>query len=244
MIADFPAHGKDEKEWSDAIIGAAPNIVVGLGERSEILIFNKFAEKATGYTAQEVTGREWIDLMIPEAARPEIHRVWQEIVENHLVEHHFENPILTKAGEQRLIRWSNTVLTEGAKFKLMLSIGEDITERKETERALRELVRDILAAEGYRVLSAGDGAQALQLAAAHEGPIHLLVTDVVMSHVSGKVLADQLAPSHPEMRALFTSGYTDNAIVHHGVLDEGVQFLSKPFEMEALIRKVREVLKA
>ncbi|MBU0704055.1 MAG: PAS domain S-box protein, partial [Chloroflexi bacterium] len=112
----------------------------------------------------------------------------------------------------------------------------------EDETVVRELVRDILAAQGYRVLAARDGVEALQVAGEHEGPIHLLVTDVVMPRLSGKALADQLRSSRPEMRVLYTSGYTDNAIAHHGVLDEGVHFLSKPFELEALARKVRDVL--
>jgi PAS domain S-box-containing protein len=112
----------------------------------------------------------------------------------------------------------------------------------EDETEVRELVRYILAAQGYRVLAAEDGVDALQVAQDHEGPIHLLITDVVMPRLSGKALADQLRSSRPKMRVLFTSGYTDNAIVHHGVLDEDVHFLSKPFELEALVRRVREVL--
>jgi two-component system cell cycle sensor histidine kinase/response regulator CckA len=112
----------------------------------------------------------------------------------------------------------------------------------EDETEVRELVRDILLAQGYRVLAAQDGMEALQVAQEHEGPIHLLITDVVMPRLSGKALADELRSSRPQMGVLYTSGYTDNAIVHHGVLDEGVHFLSKPFELEALARKVREVL--
>ena len=109
---------------------------------------------------------------------------------------------------------------------------------------MRELTRDILLGHGYRVLTAGDGVQALRLAEAHEGPIHLLLTDVVMPRMSGKELADKLRLGRPELRVLFTSGYTDDAVVRHGVLAEGIHFLSKPFETEALARKVREVLEA
>ncbi len=112
----------------------------------------------------------------------------------------------------------------------------------EDEPQVLELTRDILLDQGYQVLTAGDGIEALRVAEAHEGPIHLLMTDVVMPRLGGKVLADQLRSTRPEMRVLFTSGYTDDAIVYHGVLDEGVHFLSKPFEPEALARKVRDVL--
>jgi PAS domain S-box-containing protein len=114
----------------------------------------------------------------------------------------------------------------------------------EDEAQVRELMSDILRAQGYRVLTAADGRDALQVAEAHGDVIHLLLTDVVMPHLSGKALADRLASAHPEMCVLFTSGYTDNTIGDHGVLDKGVHFLSKPFEMEALTRKVREVLDA
>jgi PAS domain S-box-containing protein len=114
----------------------------------------------------------------------------------------------------------------------------------EDEAQVRELTHDILQGQGYQVLAARDGVEALRVAEAHEGPIHLLLTDVVMPRMSGKGLADQLLRTRPEMRVLFTSGYTDNAIVHHGVLAEGIAFLSKPFELEAIARKVRDVLDA
>jgi PAS domain S-box-containing protein len=129
---------KAEKAWSEAIISAAPNLVVGLGERSTIVIFNEFAEISTGYTAEEVMGREWIELFIPQEMQQEIHGVWDEIVTNLQIGHHYENLIVTKTGEQRLISWHNAVLTEHGKFKMMLSIGEDITERKQAEAALHE----------------------------------------------------------------------------------------------------------
>jgi CheY-like chemotaxis protein len=112
----------------------------------------------------------------------------------------------------------------------------------EDEASVRELAQDILLDQGYRVLAAKDGVEALQVAQSHEGPIHLLLTDVVMPRVSGPALADQLRTSHPEMRVLFTSGYTGDVIVHHGVLEEDVQFLSKPFDLATLTQKVRSVL--
>ena len=90
---------------------------------------------------------------------------------------------------------------------------------------------------------AHDGAQAYQIAAAHQGTIHLLLTDVVMpGGMSGPQLAANLAVLRPEMKVLYMSGYTDNAIIHHGVLKPGITFLEKPFSPDALIYKIREVL--
>jgi two-component system cell cycle sensor histidine kinase/response regulator CckA len=112
----------------------------------------------------------------------------------------------------------------------------------EDEGEVQQLAADILRAHGYRVLAARNGTEALQIAASHQEVIHLLLTDVVMPGMSGKQLADQLQAERPTMRVLYTSGYTDNAIVHHNVLTEGTQFLSKPFDLDTLTRKVRDVL--
>ena len=92
------------------------------------------------------------------------------------------------------------------------------------------------------MLQAGSGDEAITLALGYGERIDLLLTDVVMPGMNGRELAGRLARIHPETRVLFTSGYTDNAIVHHGVLDDGVSFLSKPYSPLALAKKVREVL--
>jgi two-component system, cell cycle sensor histidine kinase and response regulator CckA len=92
------------------------------------------------------------------------------------------------------------------------------------------------------VLEAGTGRAALELAAGHSGPIDLLLTDVIMPGMSGRELAAALRTSRPGASALYMSGYTDDAIIHHGVLEPGLAFLQKPFPLEALARKVREVL--
>ena len=92
-------------------------------------------------------------------------------------------------------------------------------------------------------MAANNGAQAYQAAAAHQGPIHLLLTDVVMpGGMSGPQLATNLRASRPEMKVLYMSGYTDSAIIHHGVLEPGITFLEKPFSPDVLIRKIRAVL--
>ncbi len=112
----------------------------------------------------------------------------------------------------------------------------------EDEAAVGELVGGILSGRGYAVLEARSPAAAVAAAAAHPGPIHLLLTDVVMPGASGRELAERLTAERPGLKVLFMSGYLDNAIVHHGVLDPGVHFLQKPFTPLALARKVRQVL--
>ena len=114
----------------------------------------------------------------------------------------------------------------------------------EDEDVVREPVRRVLSQNGYTVLEARHGGEALQVCEQHEGPIHLLVTDVVMPRMSGRELAERLASLHPGMKVLYISGYTDNAIAHRGVLEPGTAFLQKPFTPYALALKVRQVLDA
>ena len=112
----------------------------------------------------------------------------------------------------------------------------------EDEEALRALVRECLEACGYTVVEARHPEHALQVAQEHPAPLHLLITDVVMPGMSGRELAQRLAESRDAMKVLYMSGYTDDAIVRHGVLAEDMAFLQKPFTIEALARKVRAVL--
>ncbi|MCC7370312.1 MAG: response regulator [Chloroflexi bacterium] len=112
----------------------------------------------------------------------------------------------------------------------------------EDEPALRRLSRRVLAQFGYTVMEAPNGEEALKLAEAYEGPIHLVLTDVVMPRMSGSDLATHVRESHPEARILFMSGYTDDAVVQHGVQTQEVSLLRKPFTPYALAARVREVL--
>jgi two-component system cell cycle sensor histidine kinase/response regulator CckA len=112
----------------------------------------------------------------------------------------------------------------------------------EDEKIVRSLAREILEAQGYTVLEARRGAEAQLAAAHHRGPIHLLLTDVVMPDMNGWDLAKVVTSIDPKTRVLFMSGYTGDAIAHHGVLDVGVPYLQKPFTADSLTRKVREVL--
>jgi len=112
----------------------------------------------------------------------------------------------------------------------------------EDEASLRELIRECLEATGYAVLEARHGVEALEICERHEGPIHLLVTDVVMPQMSGRELGERVRALRPDIQVLYMSGYTDDAVVLHGVLAEDMAFLQKPFTAEALARKVRELL--
>jgi len=113
----------------------------------------------------------------------------------------------------------------------------------EDEDGVRGLVCHTLKTRGYHVLEAQGAEQALKLSEQHGKPIHLLLTDVVMPHTGGKELAKFLSALHPETKVLYMSGYTDDAIVRRGILEEGTAFLQKPFAPDALVRKVREVLR-
>jgi two-component system cell cycle sensor histidine kinase/response regulator CckA len=112
----------------------------------------------------------------------------------------------------------------------------------EDQREVRDVVRQTLQRHGYKVLEAVDGEAALALLQTGAGPIHLLLTDVVMPHMSGRELVDNITKRDPSIRVLYTSGYTDAAIVRHGVLDPGIAFMQKPFTPEQLLGRVRDVL--
>jgi two-component system cell cycle sensor histidine kinase/response regulator CckA len=112
----------------------------------------------------------------------------------------------------------------------------------EDEQAVRELAALALEKQGYRVLKAADGPEALRLASEHGGEIHLLLTDVIMPGMKGKALAERMAEICPDIRTLFMSGYADSMVARHGLLEPGVSFIEKPFSLVDLARKVREVL--
>jgi len=120
--------------------------------------------------------------------------------------------------------------------------GEETILLAEDDTSLRNLAKIALDRQGYIVLDASTGEDALNLAQTHEEPIHLMITDVIMPRMNGRELADRLHAIRPEMEVLFMSGYTDNAFVHHGVMEAGINFIKKPFTPHSLILKVREIL--
>ena len=112
----------------------------------------------------------------------------------------------------------------------------------EDDRLLRELTRDLLQASGYIVLEASSGADALEVIRRHEGTIDLLLIDVVLPGMNGRELAARVGQALPGVKVLYTSGYANDAILRHGVLDDDSLFLSKPYSPTELREKVREVL--
>lgn len=142
-----------------------------------------------------------------------------------------------------LPRHAGQPAVEEQKFDLGEKLGgsESILLVEDAE-PLRKLAQTFLEASGFRVLSAGSGEEALEVAAGFGRSLDLLLTDVVMPGMNGRVLAEQLLPRQPGMKVLYMSGYTDSFIAGHGVLAPGTQLLHKPFTEEVLIRKVRDVL--
>jgi DNA-binding response OmpR family regulator len=114
----------------------------------------------------------------------------------------------------------------------------------EDEVALQRVVNEALTEEGYRVLVAGNGMDALRIAERHDGPIHLLITDVILPAMSGPELAQSLDASRPEMRVLYMSGYTSDKLTHFPLLDPEVALLRKPFKLAELAQKVGNLLHA
>jgi CheY-like chemotaxis protein len=154
--------------------------------------------------------------------------------------------------------WAYSELGRGTTFKVYLPRVEEVPKEMkhqaeaeilkgtetilavEDELEVRKLVAEILKGQGYTVIEASDGQEAVKVSRENAGKkIHLLLTDVVMPGMSGRELAVTLGFQHPKMKVLYMSGYTDNAIVHHGVLEEGVNYIQKPFTLDALARKVR-----
>ncbi len=128
--------------------------------------------------------------------------------------------------------------------------GEELARGTETilviedELMIREIVNVQLLEQGFTVLLAADGEEAIRICAEHKDPIHLLLTDVVLPGMSGREAAKNITSGRPEIRVIYMSGYTANGIVHHGVLTTGLAFLQKPFSPAVLLNKIRQVLDA
>ncbi len=156
--------------------------------------------------------------------------------------------------------WVYSEVGQGTSFKIYLPQVAEVTDGQrrsptiasargtetilvvEDVGGLRNLVKRMLESVGYTVLTATDGEDALRLLEDYKEPVHLVLSDVVMPTMGGRILAERFGRTRPEMKVLYMSGYTDDVVVRHGVLDEGMPFLGKPFTVVDLTRKVREVL--
>ena len=114
----------------------------------------------------------------------------------------------------------------------------------EDDASVRELTCRILQRLGYQVLIATNGSESLDIADKFDGRIDLLMTDVVLPGLSGREIAERIQVARPGTQVLFTSGYTENVVVHHGIVDKNLNFIGKPYSLQALARKLREVLEA
>jgi two-component system, cell cycle sensor histidine kinase and response regulator CckA len=112
----------------------------------------------------------------------------------------------------------------------------------EDEKALLNLTKKMLEEEGYIVLAAGTPSEAIQIAHEHVGDIHLLVTDVIMPEMNGRELTKSLTSFYPNIRCLYMSGYTADIIANHGILDEGIHFIRKPFSIDDMTVKIRQAM--
>jgi two-component system cell cycle sensor histidine kinase/response regulator CckA len=131
-----------------------------------------------------------------------------------------------------------------AKTAALSAEGSETILLVEDEESVRQLVREVLQSKGYKVLEADRGDTALRIAATHAGRIDLLISDIVLPGMAGQELGKQLLANNPATKALYLSGYTEEAVIHQGMLDAGAAFLQKPFMLQALARKVRDVLNA
>ena len=158
--------------------------------------------------------------------------------------------------------WVYSELEKGTTFKVYLPRTERVISEKEKkdkkegaltgsetilivedDEMVRKFAEKVLKRYGYRVLISSNGEEAIRIAGEYEGPIDLMLMDVVMPGMSGQEIEERLRTSRPDIKVLYMSGYTDDAIVHHGILDKGKMFLQKPFTVNALGRKVREALR-
>jgi PAS domain S-box-containing protein len=199
----------------------------GMDRKTQLKIFDPFFTtkglgKGTGLglatvygIVKQSGGYIWV---YSELSKGTVFRVYLPLIEQSA------QPVDQKEPEAMVLRGCETIL-----------LAED-------SESLREMAREYLESVGYTVLEAFSGKEALQRARDFEGTIHLLLTDVVMPEMSGPELADQMLLLRPEIRVIFTSGYTDDAIARQGLLDPAIPFIQKPYRPKALARKIREVL--
>jgi PAS domain S-box-containing protein len=225
-----------DREYASTHVGANPGAYVvlavsdtgtGMNEQVRQQIFEPFFTtkekgKGTGLGLSTVYG----------VVKQSGGNIWVYSEPNHGTTFKVYLPALASASSSSEPKAADSPVPRGSETVLLV----------EDEEVVRGLARQILEEAGYRVLVAQQGEEAVRFCNEHANEIHLLLTDVVMPGAGGKVVADRLSAMRPGIKVLFMSGYTDEAIVHHGVLDSNVEFIQKPFTPLGLSKKVREVL--
>ncbi len=171
---------QNEKDWSDKIINNAPNIIIGLDREAKIMVFNNHAEDITGYKSAEVLGKKWFDIFIRDNQIENLKQIWTEIVKQQSIRHQFENLIITKSNEERLIQWHNSMLTENGEVKMVLSIGVDITLKKQTEEKVKLMSRVVEASSVSIVITDSTGD------ISYVNPYFTELTGYTLAEVQGK----------------------------------------------------------
>jgi two-component system cell cycle sensor histidine kinase/response regulator CckA len=230
------ANAELDREYASTHVGVKPGTYVvlaisdtgiGMDEKVRHQIFEPFFTtkekgKGTGLGLSTVYG------IVKQSGG----NIWVYSEKNHGTTFKVYLPALDSVPQSSEVRAVESVIPRGSETVLLV----------EDEEVVRGLARQVLEDAGYRVLVAQQGEEAISLCIEHAKEIHLLLTDVVMPGAGGKEVADRLGALRPGIKVLFMSGYTDEAIVHHGVLDSNVKFIQKPFSPAALAKKVREVL--
>jgi signal transduction histidine kinase len=228
VLDQFTAREHEESKPGEYVMLAVTDNGVGMDAETKARIYEPFfttksADKGTGLGLATVYG----------IVKQSDGEIWVYSEVGHGTTFKLFFPRVDEA--ERAIRTTPTGLTAAGTETVLIAEDED---------AVRRLTKRLLEKCGYTVLVASSGAEAQQIADMHRGPIHLLVTDMVMPRMSGRELARRLVAAHPEMRVLFLSGYTDATATSIGLLEEHAAFLQKPFSNDALVRRVRDVLDA
>jgi signal transduction histidine kinase len=266
----LPSVQADRNQLEQVILNLAVNAQDAMPEGGTLTIETKLAYLDERYAARhlEVVPGRYVQLMVSDTGQGMDKKIQEHIFEPFFTTKKLGEGtglgLSTVYGIVKQHRGDIWVYSEpgrGTTFKIYLPVSEGIQQWSrpsslEKKRGIRgqetvfvvednDMVRDLtvsfLKDQGYNVLCAANGSQCLDLLRTHKGPIDLLLTDVIIPDMNGKVLYEQVAKSFPESKVLYMSGYTENVICHHGVLDDGVAFLQKPFSIHDLYVKVREV---